>query len=290
VNGVSLITFLLAVYLPHAFFKIWAERYVDLGRRRDTSQFDEIVAPVLPSTFLHLQSWLIVHSVCLIHNLVLPTRWEFPGPDWRLVLTISNEASIQRVGEVLNDWDALMWPIGYVTVLAFTTFINGLSFGRGALIGLYTTADPELYPGARALVTPRTWWSKVKIYVGGVAFWMWKLFYYENFVSLFPWTVLKPFVFVKTKDGELFHGRFQSYEKTRDGQIDTVTIGQASRFTRRSIREALRDGEHPLRPLKGVLLIKWHEIVDINTTVPEEIRELWKRWEALRVKDRPPQI
>lgn len=293
-TGASLVAFLLAIYLPHAFFKIWAERYVDLGRRKNVTQFDEIVAPILPSVCLHLQSWLVICGLCLAQNvLALPFRWKhwsFPGADWHLLLTLSESGSIAKLGAILEDRYTLMWPVAYAAILLFVTFINAVSFGRGALNGIYVKADETIYPGARNAVSLSTFAGRTKVYVAAAAFWFWKLFYWETFVTVFPWNALKPFVFVKTKDGALFHGRFESYEPSREGDIDRIVLRQASRFTRRSIREAIKDGEHPLRPLKGVLVIKWSEVADVNTTVPGEIERLWKRWEKMRAKDVPPQI
>lgn len=290
-NGVALAVFLLAVYLPHTFFRAIAARYVDLGRRRDVSQFDEIVAPIIPSALFHLQTWIVVHGLCFVRNRIpLGASWQFPAVDWRLVLTLGGDASLNPVIAVLDDRYRLMWPLAYVVTLTLVTFINAIAFGRGALLGLYATADPDIHPAAGAQINQRVFWNRIKIYVAGAAFWAWKLFYWESFVPMFSWMVLKPFIFVKTKDGALFHGRFERYEKSKDGEIDTIAIVQASRFTRRPIREALRAGEHPLRELRGMLILKWNEIVDINTTVPNEIRDLWKRWDKLRAKDQAPGV
>lgn len=293
-TGASLVAFLLAIYLPNAFFRIWAERYVDLGRRKDVSQFDEIVAPILPSVFLHLQAWLLIHAICFIQNSAASVfrweRWVFPGADWHLLLTLSESQSIARLGHVLDDTYALIWPASYSAILLFVTFINAVSFGRGALNGIYVSADEIIYPNARDVVRVSSFGGRAKAYIAAAAFWFWKLFYWESFVNIFPWTVLKPFVFVKTKDSALFHGRFDSYELNREGGIDRVVLRQASRFTRRSIRDAIKDGEQPIRPLKGVLVLQWSEVVDINTTVPGEIQRLYGRYENLRAKNMPPQL
>lgn len=291
-TGASLIAFVLAIYLPHAFFKTWAERYVDFGRRKDASQFDELVAPILPSVIFHIQTWIAINAACLLHNLTFrrSTAWTFPGVDWGLLLTLSDARSISRLSRGISDWYFLMWPFAYVVALTLVTFINGVAYGRGALNGIYASADEAIYPGKRAIVAPSGSWGQLKIYLAALVFWAWKLVYYETFVGMFPWAVLKPFVFVKTKDGALFHGRFESYEKTPDSEIATIYLKQVSRFTRRPIREALADGEHPLRPLTGVLALKWSEVADINTTTPDEIRRLWLRWEKIRAKDKTPKV
>lgn len=291
-TGASLIAFVLAIYLPHAFFKTWAERYVDFGRRKNSSQFDDLVAPILPSGVFHLQTWLVIHFVCFLHNLALRSdaRWGFPGVDWRLMLSLSDQRSVTQLSNAASDWDFLMWPVAYVVALTLITFINGVAYGRGALNGIYASADESIYPGVRASVAPSGFWARMKVYVAASVFWAWKLVYYETFVAMFPWAALKPFVFVKGKDGALFHGRFESYEKMPNGEIETIYLKQVSRFTRRPIREALADGEHPLRPLKGVLALKWCEIADINTTTPDEIRRLWRRWEDIREKNGAPKL
>jgi len=292
VTGASLIAFVLAIYLPHAFFKTWAERYVDFGRRKDSSQFDDLVAPILPSAVFHIQTWVVIHTVCGLHNLTLRNyaAWTFPGVDWRLLLSLSEQRSVAQLSSAASDWDFLIWPCAYVVILTLITFINGVAYGRGALNGIYASADDALYPGARAIVSPSGVWGKMKVFLAASVFWAWKLVYYETFVGMFPWTVLKPFVFVKTKDGGLFHGRFESYEKLPNGTVETIFLKQVSRFSRRPIREALADGEHPLRPLTGVLALKWCEVADINTTTPGEIRRLWQRWEAMRTKTASPKV
>jgi hypothetical protein len=295
-SGAVLIAFVLAIYLPHAAFRLWTERYVDLGRRRDASYFDELVAPILPSALLHFQTWLIIHGVCVVRNLLRPApQWHFPGADWGLILTLYSDTSVASIAAITSDWYLLMWPVAYVVVLSAVVFVNGLVFGSGLLIGIYVAADPVVFPGVREQAQAEGWWNKVKLYVRGVVVSFWKLFYYENLVLLAPWGLLKPFVFVKTKDGSLFHGRFETYEKTREGQVDAIILRQATRFSRRPIREALADGEHPLRSLQGSLYLKWSEIADINTTEPGEIQRLWKRYEtrrrhmiSLRPPDAPP--
>jgi hypothetical protein len=288
VTGASLIAFVLAIYLPHSFFKTWAERYVDFGRRKDSSQFDDLVAPILPSVVFHVQAWTVVHTICVTHNALMRSRWMFPGVDWRLLFTLSSDSSVQRLSHAASDWYFLMWPIAYAVVLGCVTFVNAVAYGRGALNGIYASADESLYPESKFAVA-RKGLAGLKVYVAACFFWAWKLVYYETFVAMFPWAVLNPFVFVKTKDA-LFHGRFESYEKSSKGEIETIYLKQVSRFTRRPIREALADGEHPLRPLKGVLVLKWTEVDDINTTTPDEIRRLWQRWEDLREKNVRPKV
>jgi len=121
VTGVSLVAFLLAIYLPSAFFRTWAERYVDLGRRKNVSQFDEIVAPIIPSLFLHFQAWLAICLGCVMHKIIAAVfRWEpwsFPGVDWRLLLTLSDASGVERLVRTLEDPYLVMWPMSYAAVL-----------------------------------------------------------------------------------------------------------------------------------------------------------------------------
>jgi hypothetical protein len=161
VTGASLIAFVLAIYLPHAFFKTWAERYVDFGRRKDSSQFDNFVAPILPSVVFHIQTWIIIHLTCLLHNLALRShsRWTFPGVDWRLLLSLSTQRSVSQLSRSVSDWDVLMWPMAYVVALALVTFVNGVAYGRGALNGIYASADESIYPGRRLVVAPHGFWG-----------------------------------------------------------------------------------------------------------------------------------
>jgi hypothetical protein len=56
VTGVVLFAFVVYLYLPHVVFKTAAELFVDLGRKQNASQLEEIVAAVLPSSLVHIQS------------------------------------------------------------------------------------------------------------------------------------------------------------------------------------------------------------------------------------------
>jgi len=46
--------FVIYLYLPHIFFKFWAENSIDLGRRRDASQLEEFISAALPSALLNI--------------------------------------------------------------------------------------------------------------------------------------------------------------------------------------------------------------------------------------------
>ena len=52
-TGVVLLTFFAYLYLPHVLFKAAAQLYVDLGKKQDASQLEEIASAVLPSAILH---------------------------------------------------------------------------------------------------------------------------------------------------------------------------------------------------------------------------------------------
>lgn len=276
-TGALLVAFLIYVYFPHIFFRVWVERYVDLGRRKDVSQFEEIISTILPASVFHLQ------ALCVIWILTLPDVVSFPGPDWKLLLSLHSPAGYSRLAEYLSDPFQIMWPVAYFVILLAVTFVNGVGFGRGIFLGFHLGANPKVYPNARAIFTRHNRGGYfIKVVLPGVFFWFWKLTYQENFIRLFQWNVLRPFVFVKTKDGYLFHGRYEDYDKDSDGNINGVFLTKVSRFTRQPLRDALRSGENPIRSLEGILYLKWSEVSDINTTNPGEIGRIWRRYEEIR--------
>lgn len=276
-TGSLLLGFVVYFYLPHALFKIWAERSVDLGRKRDSSQVEEITSAILPTSFLHLQALIVI-------RLTTSLPWlSFPWVDWDLILGVGGATGLSRY---LADFDHSIWAFCYVFILYALAFINGAIFGKGMLVGLCAEAPKDVFPDAAASVEPSEWYGRFKLQVAGGAFWVWKLLYHEYTVPIFPWAYLRPWVFVKTLDGHLFHGRFSGYDKTIDGQVESIRIEQVSRFSRQPVRQCLNSGENPIRQVDGVLYMKWDRIADINTTLPSTIGALWKSYELAAMNHR----
>src|SRR5947209_2217740 len=49
-----LLLFIVFVYLPYAFFTLFAELFIDLGHRRDATQLEEIISAFMPALLFHL--------------------------------------------------------------------------------------------------------------------------------------------------------------------------------------------------------------------------------------------
>jgi hypothetical protein len=74
--------FLVYLYLPHIFFKLGAEKWLDLGRKKDSTQIEEFLSAALPSAVLNLFACVLVFIPRLtIHffvQLPLGINWQNP--------------------------------------------------------------------------------------------------------------------------------------------------------------------------------------------------------------------
>ncbi|MHB0969047.1 MAG: hypothetical protein ACYC7A_14245 [Thermoanaerobaculia bacterium] len=85
----------------------------------------------------------------------------------------------------------------------------------------------------------------------------------EQVLTQFAWVTRPTFAFVRTKD-RLFYGQITSYEKTKAGDMDFISLGAAMRFSREKPAECLRQGRSPLQKLHGEIFVQWADILDIN--------------------------
>jgi hypothetical protein len=273
VTGVVLLAFFAYLYLPHVTFKAAAELYVDLGRKQNASQLEEIASAVIPSAILHLLT-LIALSVAGVL-----TPISLPGVNWPLIAAAFSANAPQQFTAVLGT-RAMHWTLGYAGTLVGISILNGALYGKSRYLKVILSADPRMHPEAAAKA------KRVgrSAYVIFTLTFFWDYVYGEYYVAIHRWSILSPHVFVKTKEGQLLHGRFVRYDRTRNGEVEAITLVQVSRYTREKMYEVLQRGVNPISRLEGEIYIKWSEVVDINVTTPAKLTQLWRQYEHERKK------
>ncbi len=277
-TGLVLLAFFAYLYLPHVLFKTAAELFVDLGRKQNASQLEEIASAVLPSALLHLLTLVLFWIIAAVSPLNLP------GVDWSLIASaISGET--RQLAAILGTRQ-MYWTVAYAVGVIGVAAGNGALYGRSRYLKVILSADPLLYPdGAKRAQQV----SRVRASVIFIATFIWDFIYGEYYVAIHRWSILSPFVFVKAKEGQLLHGRFLRYDRNRDGEIEAITLVQVSRYTREKLYEVLARGMNPISRLEGEIYIKWDEIVDINVTTPAKLTELWQQYENERIRAKASQ-
>jgi hypothetical protein len=269
VTGVVLLAFFAYLYLPHVSFKAAAELFVDLGRKQNASQLEEIASAVLPSSILHLLTLVALKIVGIF------TTLDLPGVDWPLIASAFTGNATQQFASMFGTRE-MYWVLAYAGALVGVSALNGALYGRSRYLKVILSADARLHPKAAADATSV---SRARTLVIFAATFMWDFIYGEYYVAIHRWSILSPYVFVKTKEGQLLHGRFLRYDRNRNGEVEAITLIQVSRYTREKMYEVLRRGANPISRLEGEIYIKWSEIVDINVTTPGKLMELWRQYE-----------
>jgi hypothetical protein len=272
VTGVVLLAFVVYLFLPHIVFKTAAELFVDLGRKQNASQVEEIVAAVLPSSLLHLLTLAAFRLFGAVTSLNLPPV------DSSLIATAASGDSQKLT--TLFAVPQIYWTAAYVIVLLVVAAANGAAYGRSRYIKVLDSADARLHPEALQHVQDV---NRTRARILFVSTYIWHLIYAEYHVALHRWAILSPWVFVKAKEGQLLHGRFLRYDRSRNGEIEAITLSHVSRYTRLKVNEVLARGVNPISRLEGEIYIKWAEIVDINVTTPVKLSELWEQYERERL-------
>jgi hypothetical protein len=273
VTGLVLLAFFAYLYLPHVLFKTAAELFIDLGRKQNASQLEEIASAVLPSALLHLLTLVLFWIIGALSPIKLPSV------DWPLIASVVS-GETRQIGAIVGTrqmYGAIAYCIGLIVMAG----ANGALYGRSVYLKVILSADPLLYPDG-AKHAQRV--SRTRASVIFILTFLWDFIYSEYYVAIHRWSILSPFVFVKTKEGQLLHGRFLRYDRNRNGEIEAITLVQVSRYTREKLYEVLARGANPVSRLEGEIYIKWIEIVDINVTTPAKLTELWQQYEAERVR------
>jgi hypothetical protein len=111
----------------------------------------------------------------------------------------------------------------------------------------------------------------------------WLPFFAEVISQQWTWTTRETWMFVRTKDDRLFYGLFYEYTKSASGDIETIVLISAQRYSRTPVAAALAEGRSPLTKLHGSIVIAWSHVVDVNVVAPEMMLAIRRRYaEELR--------
>src|SRR5207248_5229713 len=149
-TGVVLLAFFAYLYLPHVLFKAAAQLYVDLGKKQDASQLEEIASAVLPSAILHGLTYLALKA------LAAAFATHLPGVNWLLVTSLASTDAQHLLASPLAHVDT-KWTLVYAAFLAALAIGNGLLYGKARFSKVILTADGRLYPGAAAVLESKRW-------------------------------------------------------------------------------------------------------------------------------------
>jgi hypothetical protein len=233
------VVFVLLLYVPTLVFRFLANVNIDLSSRKFANQIEDFFAAAVPSLLLNIISALFINTI---------TLWYF------LDVTASLPQSM------MGDWTLfiqqhLWWCFWYYNLLLVTAGMSGFIYGWVDLqLSQWALEGP--LPDYAIGIAPELWrWA---LAIHGV----WHVFFEPEKVPLFSLITQDTFVFVKTSDGRKFHGLFDRYDRTADGQILTIRLSQVSRL--QDWKAAVAGTDMYLVALSGTLLLKWEEVVDIN--------------------------
>lgn len=279
--GYVLVVFVVVFYLPHVFFKFWAELYIDLGWRRDASKLEDFVGAALPSVIFNLGA-----AACFNVLSWLPWVSKYTV-DWAVVASL-------MTGEkgALSDFiytGELARTVGlYLALLYLIAALNGLLFGYVIYLRLRSADEPS-EKFLDLISAP----ADISL-VFGLIGWFWMLFYQETLVPFFAWTVRETWVMIRTTDGPIFHGRFARYETNVDGAIDIIRLEEVRRYNRNELQQCYERGRIGITDFDGTLHLKWEHIADINRVDPNRIFNLmyeqWCELNDLRRKQNLPEV
>ncbi len=236
-----LLLFIVYVYLPYTFFKFATEHSIDLGRRRDSTQLEEIISAFLPAVFLHGWAWVIYW---------VAKKFEI----------VENHIDIGMLASIAGDNRSVIadyvysadfgGAIFYILSLWASAIFNGWWFGRAVLAACQKEDAryglDELRRRAGPWKTRFVAWLRTDLsqcfqtkQAKDVAWyyvlpWLWWYrFFSEAIVPLFPWQANPPNVVIITLNEErtwLYYGQFIRYEKTTDGRLDAIRIRNAHQY------------------------------------------------------------
>lgn len=288
--------FIIYVYLPYTMFKFATELSVDLGRRRDLTQLEEIVSGFLPCLFLHgwaLAFFWAAKQIGLVQEHV----------DIGILASIAGDNRTAIADYIYSaDWEGTVFYIG---ALWFSALFNGFWFGRsvrdacrhdvsrGDLDALRHGLDPLRYRVVRRLIQivksfmricrclgdGTSWRAKGQLVAAeattcwrtnGVslhlrpAWWFWYRFFSEAIVPLFPWQERPPNMVAITRNEVstwIYHGKFLRYDKTTDGRLEAIRLANVTQYEWHGDRNELVVVDHDIK----VLYLQWSQIHDLRT-------------------------
>lgn len=283
-----LLGFLIFLYLPHIFFKLGAEKWLDLGRKKDSSQLEEFLSAALPSSALNLIACIFIFVPRLSLRLVTflidwvsrmfsahfwsvyetYSSWTPGAVDWQIVSNLfgAGEGPSGLVSYVSrgNWWG----EVAYLLWLYLVAVINGRAYGR--------IVNARVRRGATKEHLRKDIWAKMTLrqqsrwLIGGIFWKLWDPFYHEFHVSMFAWMTRRSFMWLRTTDDRLFFGSFFRYEKTNIGDIAGIVLGDVHRYK--------HDAAVPeIASFEGQLYVPASQIADMNLSTAESFKQLRAR-------------
>lgn len=261
----ALVMFLAWIYLPYTFFRFCAERFIDLGRRRDATQLEEVISAFLPSIVLNVQA-ILLFKACSVFD---PLRFTV---DFGVMASIfgQNRGAVSDYIYAGNWWGCVM----YLVLLWGLAIAHGLWFGHAArevckkpasLNGVEeaTREDDEEPDKPCAVLAELDGHQRV-------AWTIWYPFFRESIAPLFSWNASRPHVRVETKDHRLYYGRFLGYDKTTDGCVDAIRLRDVKQLDGAAKPEDYyRFEKVPLLEYQS-LYLNWSEISHISI-IPKQL-------------------
>lgn len=291
----ALFLFLTYVYLPYTLFKFGAERKIDLGRRRDFTQLEEIIAGFVPTFFLHIATLIFYRTT----NRLAGVKYTI---DFSVIASMFGRDR-GAVSDYLysGPWEGFLL---YLAELWILSAFNGSWFGRAVAWIAKNDVDAlhglDVVRARRPEIVGRNWlttWALRKVDwlrspAKGTkklprrlypAWWFWYSLFHESVVPLFAWVERGPEVRVETTDHRVYYGRFVRYEKTTDGRLDAIRLRDVKRVLyddrtrhgsrRAEKREFVNEGIGPFETelmTVGTLYLKWGQVSDVAVLPSQE--------------------
>jgi hypothetical protein len=293
--GLHFIGYLLAfffafLYFPYLTFKAGAEYLVDLGRRRDSGEIEQFFAAVIPSSILNgltlLWAWIgRALGVC-------PWRVSI---DYHVVAAAISKQEDGIKSFLIDDSRRPLLLI-YLAALMIVSVASGVCYGWSFK---RVTARPSLrdrIPRRRHDVVDlekamnrmvwffRSLWCFVAETVCLFSYFVWHPLFHEEVISLFPWAVQQPWLFVRMHNDRLYYGQFVRYDKSATGDIESITISDVRRYCYDEVNQCLAAGRLPLSPFQGSLRINTGEIADIHNVPKDHFVHIQERYRNAMIK------
>ena len=268
-----LVLFVGWIYLPNALFRFSAEFSIDLGRRGDSTQLEEIVSAFLPGIILNIQTAIFYYLF-----VVLLADWFgwIARENFQLKLDVLASMFGQNRGAVSDYIYAGNWKgcVTYILLLWVAAIANGSIFGWQALkvserpdaLQGFDTADAALRKESSLWLLLNSLWNRDWLNAKNrsallrrTLLWrFWHPFFKESLVPLFTWRQKHPIVRVSTKKGQVFVGTFLGYEKTSEGEFAAIRLGSVTRQT--GLNQPALNPTHP----DDTTYLNWSRISDIS--------------------------
>jgi hypothetical protein len=325
--GISIIFFVVYLYLPAATYRFAVETRVDLRRPTDLSELEAFISAAIPSVVINGVTFVLLRFIAKCP--ILRRSAAVLYVDWGLLSSFVTGVHRREAFDAIVS--GARGTLLYALSLLMVSFALGLMYAESVRTRLTRTTYPQLRDQvirALALLIPAAWRPLVfqslmtnparteELYqlfteierhlrgdfqgpllpnrkarrslrlffraildIGDGLNWHFgNSFLHESVEWMFRWSLSKPPVFVRAKGDRLFHGVFERYTKSHEGEIATISLTSVERYCAAEAEEILRDGRLPFEPFSGTLTLMWDEIADIHEASKKHLLELHARF------------